>query len=91
MDNPGMSIRPASDADKEAIFALAPRLAEGVAPWRDRDEARAAGRRWLEDSLAAAAAGAGTVLVAADGDAIAGVISSRGVPALYRRAGRVHR
>jgi ribosomal protein S18 acetylase RimI-like enzyme len=77
MDNSGMSIRPASDADKEAIFALAPRLAGGVAPWRDQDEARAAGRRWLADSLAAAAAGDGTVLVAADGDAIAGVISVR--------------
>jgi len=45
MDNSGMSIRPASDADKEAIFALAPRLAAGVAPWRDQDEARDAGRR----------------------------------------------
>ena len=77
MDNSGMSIRPASDADKEAIFALAPRLAEGVAPWRDQNEARAAGRRWLADSLAAAAAGDGTVLVAADGNAIAGVISVR--------------
>ncbi|MGZ4434394.1 MAG: N-acetyltransferase family protein, partial [Trebonia sp.] len=77
MDNSGMSIRPASDADKEAIFALSPRLAGGVAPWRDQDEARAAGRRWLADSLAAAAAGDGTVLVAADGDAIAGVISVR--------------
>ncbi|MGA9831871.1 MAG: hypothetical protein WBQ71_12215, partial [Trebonia sp.] len=77
MDNSGISIRPASDADKEAIFALAPRLAEGVAPWRDQDEARAVGRRWLEDSLAAAAAGDGTVLVAADGGAIAGVISVR--------------
>jgi ribosomal protein S18 acetylase RimI-like enzyme len=76
MDNSGMSIRPASDADKEAIFALAPRLAEGVAPWRDQNEARAAGRRWLADSLAAAA-GDGTVFVAADGNAIAGVISVR--------------
>ncbi|MGH3270008.1 MAG: hypothetical protein ACRDN1_13295 [Trebonia sp.] len=72
-----MSIRPASDADKEAIFALTPRLVAGVAPWRDQDEARAAGRRWLADSLAAAAAGDGIVLVAADGDAIAGVISVR--------------
>ena len=77
MDNSGISIRPASDADKEAIFALAPRLGEGVAPWRDQNEARTAGRRWLADSLAGAAAGDGTVFVAADGDAIAGVISVR--------------
>src|ERR1700758_5833216 len=77
MDNSGMSIRPASDADKEAIFALAPRLAEGVAPWRDHNVARDAGRRWLADSLAAAAAGDGTVLVAADGGRNAGGTSGR--------------
>ena len=77
MGNSGIVIRPAADADTEAIFALAPRLAEGVAPWRDQAAARAAGRRWLADSLAAAAAGDGTVLVAADADAIAGVISVR--------------
>ena len=77
MDNSGIVIRAAADDDKEAIFALVPRLAEGVAPWRDQDEARAAGRRWLQDSLAAAAAGDGAVLVAADADGIAGVISVR--------------
>ena len=75
MDNSGIVIRAAADDDKEAIFALAPRLAEGVAPWRDAGEARAAGARWLEGSLAAAAAGDGTVLVAVAGDAIAGVIT----------------
>jgi ribosomal protein S18 acetylase RimI-like enzyme len=77
MDNSGIVIRAAADDDKEAIFALAPRLAEGVAPWRDQDVARTAGRRWLADSLAAAAAGDGAVLVASDGDAIVGVISVR--------------
>jgi len=77
MENSDPSIRPAEDGDREGIFALAPRLAEGVAPWRDQAEALAAGRRWLEDSLAAAAAGDGAVFVAADGGAIAGVISVR--------------
>ena len=77
MGNSDITIRPASDVDKEAIFALAPRLAEGLAPWRDQDVARSAGQRWLADSLAAVATGDGAVFVAADGDAIVGVISVR--------------
>src|SRR5215469_16686790 len=77
MDNSGVVIRAAADDDKEGIFALAPRLAEGVAPWRDQDVALAAGRRWLQDSLVAAAAGDGAVFVAADGAGIAGIISVR--------------
>ena len=75
MDNSDIVIRPAADDDQEAIFALAPRLAEGVAPWRDAGMARAAGQRWLRDSIAAAAAGDGAVFVAADGGTIVGVIS----------------
>lgn len=73
----GMRIRLAAEADRAGVLALVPRLAEGVAPWRDREEALAAGSRWLEDSLAAAAKGDGAVLVAADGDGIAGVITIR--------------
>jgi len=59
-----VSIRPAAAADRAGVVALAPRLAEGVAPWRDRRGAREAGRRWLEGSLDDAAAGTGTVFVA---------------------------
>jgi GNAT superfamily N-acetyltransferase len=70
-------IRPAGDDDRAGILELAPRLAEGVAPWRDQAEALLAGRRWLEESLDAAKAGDGVVLVAAEADAIAGVISVR--------------
>lgn len=72
-------IRPATDADRAAVLSLAPRLAEGVAPWRNAQEALAAGRRWLDDSLAAMARGDGAVFVAADGNAdrIVGVISIR--------------
>jgi len=68
-------IRLGSDADLEAVLALAPRLAVGVAPWRDRAEAVAAGRRWLEGSLAAAARGDGAVFVAAAADQVLGVIT----------------
>jgi ribosomal protein S18 acetylase RimI-like enzyme len=77
-------IRPAADGDKKSILALGPRLAIGVAPWRNQQEALAVGRSWLEDSIAAAAEGDGTVLVAVDnskrrarpGDVV-GVISIR--------------
>jgi GNAT superfamily N-acetyltransferase len=67
-------IRPATDADRQAVLALGPRLAVGVAPWRDQSEALAAGGRWLEDSLAAAARGDGTVFVAAVAEEVLGVI-----------------
>jgi ribosomal protein S18 acetylase RimI-like enzyme len=74
---PGIRVRPPTAADTTAVLALAPRLAEGVAPWRDEAAAIAAGRRWLADSLAAAARGDGAVLVAVDGDAVLGVLSIR--------------
>jgi GNAT superfamily N-acetyltransferase len=77
MGEPDIQVRPAGDDDRAGILELAPRLAEGVAPWRDQAEALLAGRRWLEDSLDAAKTGDGIVLVAADEDGIAGVISVR--------------
>jgi ribosomal protein S18 acetylase RimI-like enzyme len=67
-------IRPATAtaADRAGIVALAPRLAESVAPWRDQREARNAGRRWLEGSLDDAAKGTGAVFIAVDERAAAG-------------------
>jgi GNAT superfamily N-acetyltransferase len=75
MDDTNIRVRPARDHDRAGILALAPRLAEGVAPWRDQAEALLAGRRWLADSLEAARTGDGVVLVVADDAGIAGVIS----------------
>ena len=77
MGKPIIPIRPTDDDDRAGVLELAPRLAEGVAPWRDQAEAQLAGRRWLEESLDAAKARDGAVLVAADADGIAGVISVR--------------
>lgn len=77
MDNAGITIRAATDDDEEAVVALAPRLAEGLAPWRDAGEAVAQGRRWLEDSLAVAARGDGAVFVAMDRGSVTGVITVR--------------
>lgn len=77
MGEPDIQVRPVGDDDRAGILELAPRLAEGVAPWRDPDEALLAGRRWLEESLDAAKSGDGIVLVASDSGGIAGVISVR--------------
>ena len=77
MGEPIIPILPADDDDRAGVLELAPRLAIGVAPWRDQAEALLAGRRWLEESLDAAKAGDGVVLVSADAGGIAGVISIR--------------
>ena len=72
-----LSLRPAAAADREAVLALAPRLAEGVAPWRNHAEAARAGRAWLAESLDEAAAGSAAVLVAVQDGAVIGVLSVR--------------
>ncbi|MFI6738233.1 GNAT family N-acetyltransferase [Nonomuraea sp. NPDC050451] len=70
-------IRPVCDEDLEAVMALAPRLAEGVAAWRDPEGAMRAAREWLAGSLAAAESRRGAVFVAVDsGDSqVVGVVS----------------
>ena len=75
MDISDIVIRPATGGDKESILALGPRLAIGVAPWRNQAEALAVGRRWLEGSLENASAGKGAVFVACAESGVAGVIS----------------
>ena len=77
MGETNIRVRPAGDDERAGILDLAPRLAEGVAPWRDQAEALQAGRRWLEDSLDSARTGDGVVIVVADEEGIAGVISVR--------------
>jgi ribosomal protein S18 acetylase RimI-like enzyme len=76
VDDGIVRIRPAVAADRAAVLELAPRLAEGVAAWRDQAQAVAAGHRWLAGSLdEAESGGGGAVFVAAAGDAVVGVIS----------------
>jgi ribosomal protein S18 acetylase RimI-like enzyme len=75
MNGDHVQIRAATEHDKPAILQLAPRLAEGVAPWRDRHAAIQAARQWLTDSFATAARHDGAVLVAADKTSITGVIT----------------
>jgi ribosomal protein S18 acetylase RimI-like enzyme len=78
MNSAPIRIRVAAEHDKPAVLQLAPRLAEGLASWRDRQAAIQAATQWLTDSLAAAARRDGTVLVAVDQASIVGVISISG-------------
>jgi len=78
MNSAPIRIRAAAEHDKPAVLQLAPRLAEGLASWRNRQAAIQAATQWLTDSLAAAARRDGTVLVAVDQASIVGVISISG-------------
>jgi ribosomal protein S18 acetylase RimI-like enzyme len=75
MNSAHINIRAAAERDKPAVLQLAPRLAEGLAPWRDRQAAVLAARQWLTDSFAAAACPDATVLVATDKASIVGVVT----------------
>jgi ribosomal protein S18 acetylase RimI-like enzyme len=75
MNSAHIHIRAATEHDKPAVLQLAPRLAEGLAPWRNREAAVLAAQQWLTDSFATAARQDGTVLVAVDKTGIAGVIT----------------
>ena len=46
-----MRIRPATAADEVAVTALADRLCEGVARWRDSEAVLSAVRGWVQSSL----------------------------------------
>src|ERR1700740_238803 len=49
-----VQIRAYAPADRDAIMALAPRLTEGKAPWRDDDAWLAAVRSWITDAAESA-------------------------------------
>ena len=82
-----VQIRPYIPADRDAILALAPRLTEGKAPWRDDDAWLAAVRGWVADAADSAGREDNAVFVAVDGDQIVGFVhASRAHP--FHRAGR---
>jgi ribosomal protein S18 acetylase RimI-like enzyme len=66
-----MLIREFRPSDRDAVLALAPRLTEGVAPWRDPDAVGRAVRQWVEGSIRS-----GTVFVADDDGRVAGFVSA---------------
>jgi GNAT superfamily N-acetyltransferase len=69
------SIRPASPQDYPALLDLSPRLAIGVAPWRDQAKVATAVREWIESSLASACEEGHAVLVALLDGQVAGMVT----------------
>jgi ribosomal protein S18 acetylase RimI-like enzyme len=69
-----VKIREYAPADRDAIMALAPRLTEGKAPWRDDEAWLAAARGWIAGAADSADAPDNAVFVAVDGDQIVGVV-----------------
>jgi ribosomal protein S18 acetylase RimI-like enzyme len=70
-----ITIREYASPDRDAVMALAPRLAEGVAPWRDPAAVLAAVTGWVRDSLDHADADDRAVRVAARGSKLVGVVT----------------
>jgi ribosomal protein S18 acetylase RimI-like enzyme len=68
-------VRPYRAADREQVLELAPRLTEGVAPWRDPAAVSRAVHGWMAGSLAAADEPGHAVFVAELGGRVAGVIT----------------
>lgn len=50
-EHPSWRIRPAQASDRAFMEGLAPRLAIGIAPWRDVEAMTATARRWLVSDL----------------------------------------
>lgn len=68
-------IRPYRAADHSEVIALAPRLAEWVAAWRDPAAVLPAVPSWVRDSIGALGQPGHAVYVAEDGDGIAGLVT----------------
>ncbi|MEV0286839.1 MULTISPECIES: GNAT family N-acetyltransferase [unclassified Kribbella] len=68
-------VRRYADTDREAVLALAPRLAEGVAEWRAPDKVRQAVTRWVEDAVARAGAPGRFIYVAEARGQVAGFVA----------------
>ena len=69
-----IEIRGYEPADREAILALAPRLAEGMPSWRDRAAWLDAVHGWISDAADSAVRPDHVVYVAVDRDQIVGVV-----------------
>jgi ribosomal-protein-alanine acetyltransferase len=68
-------IRAATDPDGPVLLALADRLREGVAPWRDEGAVVDVVRGWVEASVAAIDEAGHAVLVAELGSTIVGFVT----------------
>jgi len=70
-----VTIRAPTDADGPVLLALADRLRQGVAPWRDEAVVVDAVRGWVEASVAAMDEAGHAVLVAELGSTIVGFVT----------------
>lgn len=71
----GVDIRPYRPADREQVMALAPRLTEWTAPWREPAAVSAAVHGWIRDAVDGAPDQDHAVYVAVHGGAVAGVVT----------------
>jgi ribosomal protein S18 acetylase RimI-like enzyme len=70
-------IRSFLPGDRSQVLALAPRLTEGVAPWRDPAAVHRAAQNWVRTSIDTAAQPGHAIYVAIAGDQVVGVVSIR--------------
>lgn len=70
-----VQIREYTPADRDAVLALAPRLTEGVAPWRDPAGVLAAVVAWVTSSADNSGQPGRAMFVAADGGTIVGLVT----------------
>ncbi len=70
-----LTIREVGPADHDAVLALAPRLTEGVAAWRDAPAVLSAVVGWVEGSLTQAGDDPKACFVAETGGEIVGFVS----------------
>ena len=70
-------IRPFQPGDRSQVLALAPRLAEGVAPWRDPAAVRRAAENWLQTSMGSVGEPGHAVYVAVASHRVVGVVAIR--------------
>jgi ribosomal protein S18 acetylase RimI-like enzyme len=72
---PSITVRAYHPGDRGQVMALASRLAEGVAPWRDPAAVLTAAQGWVRDSVNAQNRDGHAVYIATDGDAIVGMVA----------------
>ena len=70
-----VDIRPVQPGDHAQVLALAPRLVEGVAAWRDPQAVRRTVRGWVESSLDTASQPGHAVYVAIADGRVAGMVT----------------
>lgn len=75
MSEVDVCVRDYQTSDEAEVLRLAPRLAEGVAPWRKRTAVLEAVHGWVSDSLAGADASDRAVFVAESDGEVAGFVS----------------